>query len=77
MYVCCCNAVTDGQIRLAIELDEIQTLNELNDKFGLGRHCGKCLEEVRDIFNNSSKIKSNSLLFDELAESKQKVKKMW
>ena len=54
MYVCLCNCVTDGQIKLAVEKGHVQTLDELNSKLGIAETCGKCLEEVRDIFHNSS-----------------------
>ena len=67
MYVCCCNGVTDGQIKRAIETNEIQTLSELNNKFGIGKHCGKCLKEVRDIFNNSANKQPKSFLINSQA----------
>ena len=53
MYVFCCNGVTDREIKRSIEMKEIQTLRELNNKFGMGKQCGKCETEVRKIFNES------------------------
>ena len=59
MYVCLCNCVTDGQIKFAVEEGQVQTLGELNKKLGIAENCGKCLEEVRDIFHNSSNKKKS------------------
>ena len=64
MYICCCNAVTDGQIKRAIETNAIQTLSELNDKFGIGKNCGNCIKEVEEIFNNSAKNQPKLFLID-------------
>ena len=60
MYVCCCEGVTDRQIKISIENGSILSLNDLCDKFGIANNCGKCLEEVREIFNESIKRKTNS-----------------
>ena len=64
MYICCCNGVTDGQIKRAIETNEIQTLSELNEKFGIGKHCGKCLKDVGEIFNDCANKKPKLFLID-------------
>jgi len=53
MYVCCCNGVTDRQIIQALDENETLTLSELNNKFGIGKRCGKCIKEVRNIFDES------------------------
>ena len=55
MYVCCCEGVTDRQIKISIENGNILSFNDLCDKFGIANNCGKCLEEVREIFNESIK----------------------
>ena len=60
MYVCCCNGVTDREIKRSIEMKEIQTLCKLNNKFGMGKQCGKCETEVRKIFNESVTIGHDS-----------------
>tara|TARA_B100000579_G_C22707152_1_gene792701 strand:+ start:292 stop:534 length:243 start_codon:yes stop_codon:yes gene_type:complete len=61
MYVCCCEGITDSQIKKSIENGEIFSFNELRVKYCVGNNCGKCLEEVREIFNDSIKRKTNSL----------------
>ena len=60
MYICCCEGVTDRQIKKSIENGDILSFNELRVKFGIANNCGKCLEEVREIFNESIKRKTNS-----------------
>ncbi len=41
MYVCICRAVTDRQIRQAVELGA-RSLNDLKDSLGVATGCGKC-----------------------------------
>ena len=41
-------------------MKEIQTLCKLNNKFGMGKQCGKCETEVRKIFNESVTIGHDS-----------------
>ena len=60
MYVCCCEGVTDRQIKISIENGNIVSFNDLCAEFGIANNCGKCLEEVREIFNESIKRKTNS-----------------
>ena len=69
MYVCCCNGITDRQIKQSVETNEIQTLRELNNKFGMGKQCGKCVKEVRQIFNESlaEQKRTNSKLINPIA----------
>jgi bacterioferritin-associated ferredoxin len=45
MYICVCKAVTDSQIRTAIE-QGVCTRKKLTHCFGLGKDCGKCNQEV-------------------------------
>jgi bacterioferritin-associated ferredoxin len=45
MYICVCKAVTDSQIRTAIE-QGMCTRKKLTHCFGLGKDCGKCNQEV-------------------------------
>ena len=40
MYVCCCNGVTDREIKRSVEMKEIQSLPELNNNFEMGKQCG-------------------------------------
>ena len=53
MYICCCEGVTDRQIKKSIENGDILSFNELRVKLGIANNCGKCLEEVREIFNDT------------------------
>jgi bacterioferritin-associated ferredoxin len=41
MYVCICKAVTDRQIRQAVELGAT-TLDDLKEGLGVATGCGKC-----------------------------------
>jgi Bacterioferritin-associated ferredoxin len=41
MYVCICHAVTDRQIRQAVD-EGVRTMRELRQRFGLCSRCGKC-----------------------------------
>jgi bacterioferritin-associated ferredoxin len=41
MYVCICNAVSDRQIRVAVERGAT-TLKDLNRALGVAGKCGKC-----------------------------------
>jgi len=50
MYVCICKAVTDGQIRQAIR-EGACTRRELAQCLHVGRDCGKCNADVRDLLN--------------------------
>ena len=46
MYVCICKAVTDGQIRAAVE-DGITTMSGLKRSLGCSGQCGKCARHVK------------------------------
>jgi len=41
MYVCLCNAVTDSQIRRAVE-DGATRMCDLRTELGVAAECGKC-----------------------------------
>lgn len=41
MYVCLCRAVTDRQIKLAVE-NGARSMRELREKLGVCSACGKC-----------------------------------
>ncbi len=51
MYICICKAVTDGQIREAINQGAC-TRKQLIECLSVGRDCGKCNAEVRELLNN-------------------------
>jgi len=48
MYVCICKAVTDRQIRSAVE-DGTRTIHGLRKQLGCTGQCGKCKQQVREI----------------------------
>jgi bacterioferritin-associated ferredoxin len=48
MYICVCKAVTDGQIRTAIN-NGVCTHHQLVHCFGVGNDCGKCDKEVKEL----------------------------
>lgn len=48
MYICICNAVTDSQIKNA--LDEGATcVADLNKSLSVGSCCGKCIRTARQV----------------------------
>ncbi|WP_372737392.1 (2Fe-2S)-binding protein [Neptunomonas sp.] len=64
MYICICNAVTDSQIKDA--LDEGATnVSDLNKSLSLGSCCGKCTRTARQIIKQHRSAKE----VDELAYS--------
>ena len=48
MYVCICKAVTDRQIRQAVELGA-RSLGDLKESLGVATGCGKCASYARAI----------------------------
>lgn len=48
MYVCICKAVTDREIRSAVE-DGTRTVRGLRKQLGCAGQCGKCAKQVREI----------------------------
>lgn len=46
MYLCICKAVTDQQVRQAVE-QGLRTMGDITGRFGIGIECGKCLDDVR------------------------------
>lgn len=53
MYVCVCKAVTDTQLRTAID-SGLCTRRQLTHCFGVGKDCGKCNKDVKDLLKQSS-----------------------
>ena len=51
MYICICKAVTDGQIREAINQGAC-TRKQLIECLRVGRDCGKCNADVRELLNS-------------------------
>ena len=48
MYICICKAVTDGQIRSAVE-DGVTSMSGLRESLGCAGQCGKCGKHVKQI----------------------------
>jgi bacterioferritin-associated ferredoxin len=50
MYVCVCKAVTDTQIKKAID-SGLSTRRQLFDCLGVGGDCGKCNRQVKELLD--------------------------
>jgi bacterioferritin-associated ferredoxin len=50
MYVCLCRAVTDAQIREAVEEGALD-VSHLADRCGLGTGCGRCQETAQRLID--------------------------
>lgn len=48
MYICVCKAVTDNDIRCAVE-EGTTSMRGLRDRLGCSGQCGKCTGEVRKL----------------------------
>jgi len=61
MYVCICNAVTDGQITTALR-SGCEDLSELSQKLGVGTCCGSCLPVAEELVENvrGAKLSNNA-----------------
>jgi bacterioferritin-associated ferredoxin len=54
MYICVCKAVTDKQIRHAVN-EGICTRKELFQCFGVGGDCGKCNKHVKKLLAENTR----------------------
>lgn len=52
MYVCVCRAVTDGQIRDAVQ-EGCCSMRELRNELGVATQCGRCATTAKDVLNES------------------------
>jgi bacterioferritin-associated ferredoxin len=52
MYVCVCNAVTDGEIRTAVKLG-VRSMNDLSASLGVATCCGRCTDCARSVLAES------------------------
>lgn len=57
MYICLCKAVTDHQIKDAIQNGHC-TRKQLIECFGVGRDCGKCHQDVAALLHYSRETTS-------------------
>jgi bacterioferritin-associated ferredoxin len=48
VYVCVCNAVTDGEIRSAVKLG-VRSLADLSATLGVATCCGRCTDCARAV----------------------------
>ena len=51
MYICICKAVTDTQIKHAID-NGVCTRRQLFHCFGVGSDCGKCNKYVKELLDD-------------------------
>lgn len=54
MYVCLCNAVTDGQIRQAVE-EGVTSMRLLRQELGVAACCGRCAQHAKDLLQETIK----------------------
>jgi len=53
MYVCVCNAVTDHEIRGAVNLGA-RTLDDLSATLGVATCCGRCTDCARRVLSDAT-----------------------
>jgi bacterioferritin-associated ferredoxin len=54
MYVCICNAVTEKEVRHAVQLGA-SSLGDLREGLGVAECCGKCASCARQILKDERK----------------------
>ncbi|MGQ5524311.1 bacterioferritin-associated ferredoxin [Chitinimonas sp. PSY-7] len=59
MYVCICNAVTDKQIRRAVE-NGCDTMRDLRMELGVAGCCGKCAPDARALMLETKSEQMNA-----------------
>ena len=52
MYVCICNAVTDSDIREAVD-DGVRSLSQLRQATGCGTTCGSCRDMAVEVLQQA------------------------
>jgi bacterioferritin-associated ferredoxin len=57
MYICVCNAVTEREIRSAVDLG-VTSMRQLKRDLGVAANCGKCARCARDVLRNELSNKS-------------------
>jgi len=50
MFVCVCNAVTENDIRQAVD-NGAETIKQLKEKFSVGNQCGGCISLTKQVLN--------------------------
>jgi bacterioferritin-associated ferredoxin len=51
MYVCLCHAVTDHEIRAAVNLG-VDTLDAIGEHLGVGTRCGCCRDTAAQVISD-------------------------
>lgn len=59
MYVCVCNAVTDSDIRKAVD-EGVRNMKQLKRTTGCSNTCGSCREEAFDVLQHALAEKRQS-----------------
>ena len=59
MYVCMCNAVTDGDIRAAVALGA-RSLSDLKSSLGVASCCGRCADFADNLVTESCRAAERS-----------------
>jgi bacterioferritin-associated ferredoxin len=62
MYVCVCNAVTDSDIRNAVN-DGVHNFKQLRQETGCGNECGSCSEMAVEVLQQALTEKQGSRNF--------------
>lgn len=57
MYICICRAVTDQDIRAALD-DGATTMRELRQRLGVCSDCGKCGPHTRELLDQHRKLQA-------------------
>jgi bacterioferritin-associated ferredoxin len=56
MYICICHAVTDTDIRDAVD-NGVSSFSELSFKTGCSTQCGSCLSRAREVMDKALQAK--------------------
>jgi len=59
MYICICNAVTDTDIRQAVD-EGVRNLKQLRQATGCANTCGSCSEAATEVLQQALSTKRNS-----------------
>jgi len=62
MYVCICKAVTDADIRNAVD-DGVRNLRQLSQQTGCSTGCGRCASEARNVLRDA-RLERSGLVLD-------------
>jgi bacterioferritin-associated ferredoxin len=62
MYICICNAVTEREIRGAVELG-CSSIDDLRRDLGVASCCGKCLPDARKVLRGCAGCPQNAVAY--------------